>query len=52
MAIIWTFDVAENKWCKLFRDERFRKFCESLREHAMEIIDFEKNKIIPLTSRT
>ena len=25
------------------------KFCESLREHAKNIIDFEKKKILPLT---
>ena len=26
-----------------------RKFCKSLREHAVKIIDFEKTKMIPLT---
>ena len=25
-------------------------FCESLREHAMKIINFEKKKLIPLTN--
>ena len=28
-----------------------RKFCESIREHAMKIINFEKKKIIPLTNK-
>ena len=26
-----------------------KKFCESLREHAKDIIDFEKKKMLPLT---
>ena len=27
-----------------------KKFCTSLREHAKNIIDFEKKKMIPLTN--
>ena len=27
-----------------------KKFCESLREHTVKIIKFEKKKIIPLTN--
>ena len=27
-----------------------KKLCESLREHTMKIVDFEKKKMIPLTS--
>ena len=27
-----------------------KKFCKSLREHAMKIINFEKKKMIPLTN--
>ena len=26
-----------------------KKFCESLREHAKNIIDFEKKKMLPIT---
>ena len=26
-----------------------KHFCESLREHAKNIIDFEKKKVLPLT---
>ena len=26
-----------------------KKFCESLREHTKNIIDFEKKKMLPLT---
>ena len=27
-----------------------KNFCESLREHSLKIIDFEKNKTVPLTN--
>ena len=36
MSTNWTFD------CR-------KKFCESLRDHAMKIINFEKKKMMPLT---
>ena len=26
-----------------------KKFCDSLKEHAKDIIDFEKRKMLPLT---
>ena len=29
-----------------------KKFCTSLREHAKNIIDFEKKNILPLTKKT
>ena len=29
-----------------------KKFSELLKEHAMEIIDFGKNKMMPLTNTT
>ena len=29
----------------------WKRFCESLREHATSIIDFEKNKMLPLTKK-
>ena len=28
-----------------------KQFCESLREHAIKIINFEKKKIMPLTNK-
>ena len=28
-----------------------KKFCESLREHTKNIIDFEKKKMLPLTKK-
>ena len=36
---------------KVYRGEDcMKKFCESLREHALNIINFEKKNIIPLTN--
>ena len=47
MSMIWTFDSIEDKhgrkWQKLYE-----KCFESLREHAMKIINFEKKKMLPL----
>ena len=28
-----------------------KKFCKSLREHTKNIINFEKNKMLPLTKK-
>ena len=30
-------------------EECMKKFCDSLKEHAKDIIDFEKRKMLPLT---
>ena len=30
-------------------EDSMKKFCESLREHTKNIIDFEKKKMLPLT---
>ena len=50
---IWAFDHIENKHTKTNYAYRgkdcMKKFCESLREHAKNIIDFEKKKMLPLT---
>ena len=44
MSTIWTFDVIENKH-HVYRGENcIKKFCESLVEHKMTIINFEKGK--------
>ena len=44
MSTIWTFDVIENKH-HVYRGENcIKKFCESLVEHEMKIINFEKGK--------
>ena len=44
MSTIWAFDHIENKHT-LYRGENcMKKFCESLREHARNIVDFETKK--------
>ena len=44
MSTIWTFE-------DVYRGEDYiPKFGESLREHAMKIINFEKKNVIPLTN--
>ena len=44
MSTIWAFDYIENKH-NLYRGKDCMKtFCESLREHAKNILDFEKKK--------
>ena len=49
VSTIWGFDHIENKH-NLYRGKKFKKiFCTPLREHAKNIIDFEKKKLLPLT---
>ena len=43
------FDETKNKrYCYKGKD-CMESFCKDLREHAMKIINFEENKMIPLT---
>ena len=50
MSTISSFRDIENK-CHLYGGkECMKKFCESLREHAMKIINFEKKKMKLLTN--
>ena len=48
MPTIWAFHIIEEKHT-LCCGEDCMKFCESLRENAKNIIDFEKKKMLPLT---
>ena len=50
-SIIWTFDCIENKY-DIYPDKDLEKFSESLREHAMKVINFVKKKMMPLRKRT
>ena len=45
----WAFDHIENKHTLYRGTDCMKKFCESLREHAKNIIDFEKKKMLRLT---
>ena len=51
MPTTWTFngtktqhDTCRGKGC-------MKKFCKSLEEHGNKIINFEKNKMIPITGK-
>ena len=49
MFMVWMFDGVKNKHDVYQGEDSMKKFCLSLKEHAMEIINFEKKNIIPLT---
>ena len=46
--MIWIFDGIVNKHGVYGGEDCMKKFCESLREHAMSVINFEKKKMILL----
>ena len=48
MSTIWEFDHIENKQTLYCGKDCMKMFCESLREHAKNIIDFEMKKMSPL----
>ena len=46
MSTIWAFHHLDNKY-NLYHGENYMiKFCEFLREHAQNIVDFEKKKML------
>ena len=45
MTMTRAFDCIENKEDTYRGEDCMKKFCESLREHAVKIINFEKTKI-------
>ena len=49
MWIIWIFDHIENRHTLYRRKDCMKKFCEYLREHVKNIINFGKEKMLPLT---
>ena len=50
MPVIWTNDNIEKNHDIYRGEDCMKKFSESLREHKMKIINFEKKKMIPLTN--
>ena len=44
MSTIWSFEIIESKHDVCRRKVCMKKFCEALREHAVEIINFKKKK--------
>ena len=51
MSIISSFTNIEKKHDVCRSKDCMKKFCESLREHAMEIINFKKKKMNLLTNK-
>ena len=49
MLEICTFDHIENKHTLYHGEYCMKKFCTSLRENWKNIIDFKKNKLLPLS---
>ena len=48
VSTIWAFDNIENKRSLYRGEDCMKNFCESLKEHAKNITDFEKKKMLPL----
>ena len=46
-----SFDESENKLNYYRGDDCMKKFCKDLREHSIKIINYEKKKMIPLTTK-
>ena len=46
-----SFDITKNKLDYYRGEDCMKKFCKDLREHATKIINYEKNKMIPLTKK-
>ena len=44
MSTIWAFDSIENKHTLYRGEDCMKKFCETLRKHMKNIINFEKKK--------
>ena len=51
MSTMWAFDRIENKHTLYYRKDYMKIFCESLREHAKNIFDFEKKKKFTVNKR-
>ena len=45
-----SFDESKNKLNYYRKDDCMNKFCKDLREHVIKIINYEKKKMIPLTT--
>ena len=49
MQTIWAFDHIENKHALYRRKDCMKKYYSSLRDYATNILNFEKDKTLPLT---
>ena len=46
-----SFDESRNKLNYYRGDDCMKKFCKDLKEHAARIINYEKKKMVPLTTK-
>ena len=51
MSSIWAFDNIESKHTLYCGEDCMKNVCTSLREHATNVINFEKKKMLPLTKK-
>ena len=51
MLAVWAFINIENKHTLYHGEDCMKKFFSSLKEHATNIINFEKTKMLPLTKK-
>ena len=49
MSAIWPFDHIKNKHTLYCGKDCMKKFCFSIREHATDLLKFEKRETSPLT---
>ena len=49
MSTKWLFDNIENNHSLFQGEDYIKKFSNSLREHAVDVINFEKKKLLSLT---
>ena len=51
MSTIWAFDHIGKKHSLFCREDSMKNFCESLTEHAKNVIDFEKKKNVTVNKK-
>ena len=51
MLAIWAFDHKEKRHTSYRGKDCMKKFCESLRKHTKNIINYEKKKMLPFTKK-
>ena len=52
MSTTWAFDNIENKHTLHCGEDCMKKFCTYLGEHATNVINFEKKKMLLLTKKS
>ena len=51
VSTILAFDTIEDKRSLYFEEDCMKKFCSSLRQHHTNVINFERNKMLPFTKK-